>query len=104
MRVPLRGQQSPNQEQLVALQQAQDAQAIRAMAGSMYVQLAVAHLANVTRNPFTDEDVNPEYLRPLAKKCMIAAKAFFDGIGVIQTKNDSEVEPDVEVRGDERRV
>ena len=94
MRVPLRGQQSPNQEQLVALQQEQDAQAIRAMAGSMYVQLAVANLANVTRNPFTDEDVNPEYLRPLAKKCMIAAKAFFDGIGVIQTTDDSEVEPD----------
>ena len=92
MRVPLRGQQSPNQEQLVALQQEQDAQAIKAMAGSMYVQLVVQELADGDER--LPDDVDVEYLRPLAKKCMTAAKAFFEGIGVIQTTDDSEVEPD----------
>jgi len=92
-RVPIIGQQQPTQQQQEQMARMQIMQAINEMASGMYVQLAVAHVANVTRNPFTDEDVNPEYLRPLAKKCMTAAKAFFEGIGVIETKHESEVEP-----------
>ena len=92
MRVPLRGQQSPNQEQLVALQQAQDAQAIRAMAGSMYVQLAVSELADGVEQQ--NADINEGKLRLLATQCMIAAKVFLEGVAIVQSTDDSEVEPD----------
>lgn len=92
MRVPLLGQQQqPTPEQQEQMARMQITQAINQMSSGMYVQLAVAHIA--TRDPGLDQDVDTEYLRPLAKKCLTAAKAFFEGIGVIQTQ-DSEVEPD----------
>jgi|GEM_PF-3585231 len=83
MRVPLLGQQQqPTQQQQEQMARMQIMQAMNEMASGMYVQLAVAHLA--TRDQVLDQDVDAEYLRPLAKNCLIAAKAFFEGIGVIQ--------------------
>ena len=94
MRVPLLGQQQqqPTQEQQEQMARMQIMQAVNEVASGMYVQLAVAHLA--TCDHAFEQDVDPEYLRPLAMKCMTAAKAFFEGIGVIQTKGNSEAEPD----------
>ena len=93
-RIPLLGQQQqqPTQEQQEQAARMQIMQAVNDMAVGMYVQLAVAHIA--TRDQGLDQDVDPEHLRPLAKQCLTAAKAFFEGIGVIQTANDSELEPD----------
>jgi len=95
MRVPILGQQQ--QQQQLTQQQEQMArmqvmQAAGEMASGMYVQLAVAHIAS--RDPDLYDCVDVIHLRVTAKKCMEAAKAYFEGIGVIETKHDSEVEPD----------
>ena len=89
MRVPLLGQQQqPTQQQQEQMARLQIMQAINEMASGMYVQLAVAHVA--TRDQYLGQDVDTEYLRPLAKKCLIAAKAFFEGVGVISITEPSE--------------
>lgn len=97
-RVPILGQQQPTQQQQEQMANMQIRQAIHEMAVGMYVQLATAHIA--TRDQDLDPDVYPSNnvleLRPLAKKCLTAAKAFFEGLGIlpiIETQ-DSEVEPD----------
>ena len=89
MRVPLLGQQQPTQQQQEQMARMQIMQAINEMASGMYVQLSVAHVA--TRDQALEQDVDVEYLRPLAKKCLIAAKAFFEGIGVISITEPSEL-------------
>jgi len=93
-RVPIIGQQQqqPTQQQQEQMARIQIMQAVNDMAVGMYIQLAVAHVA--TRDQALDQDVDVDHLRPLAKKCMTAAKAFFEGIGVIQTEHNSEVKPD----------
>jgi hypothetical protein len=91
-RVPILGQQQqPTQQQQEQMARMQIMQAVNDMAVGMYVQLAVAHVA--TRDQSFDQEVDVEHLRPLAKKCMTAAKAFFEGIGVFQATTNSEVEP-----------
>jgi hypothetical protein len=87
-RVPILGQQQPTQQQQEQMARMQVMQAVNEMATGMYVQLAVAHLA--TRDPGLDQDLDPEYLRPLAKKCMTAAKAFFEGLGVLECADQHE--------------
>jgi hypothetical protein len=91
-RVPLLGQQQPNPDQMARMQ---IMQAMNDMAVGMYVQLAVAHVA--TRDAALEQDIDVEYLRPLAKKCRTAAMAFFEGLGIIESparcKQDEENEP-----------
>lgn len=88
-RVPILGQQQQltqqQQEQMARLQMMQ---AANDMAVGMYVQLAVAHIA--TRGAGLDQEVDVEYLRPLARQCMTSAKAFFEGLGVLQVAEQSE--------------
>jgi hypothetical protein len=88
-RVPILGQQQPTQQQQEQMAKMQIMQAVNDMAVGMYVQLAVAHIA--TRDQELDQDVDEDHLRPLAKKCMTAAKAFFEGLGVLETKSNSDV-------------
>jgi hypothetical protein len=78
-RVPILGQQQPTQQQQEQMARMQVMQAVNEMAVGMYVQLATAHIA--TRDQGLGQDVDEEQLRPLAKKCMTAAKAFFEGLG-----------------------
>jgi hypothetical protein len=86
-RVPIIGQQpSPQQQEQMARDQI--GQIIGAKASSMYDQLAVAHIA--TRDEGLGQDVDVVHLRALAKKCLTAAKAFFEGIGAIQYADKSE--------------
>lgn len=81
-RVPILGQQQqPNQDQMARMQ---IMQAVHAMSSGLYVQLAAAHIA--TRDPGLDQDVDEEHLRNLAAKCMTAAKAYFEGLGMIQSE------------------
>jgi hypothetical protein len=86
MRVPLLGQQQqqPTQEQQEQMARMQIMQAVNEMASGMYVQLALPSIIDDERY------VDVAKLRPLAKKCMIAAKAFFEGIGVIQFAGQNE--------------
>lgn len=88
-RVPILGQQQQltqqQQEQMARLQMMQ---AANDMAVGMYVQLAVAHIA--TRGAGLDQEVDVEYLRPLARQCMTSAKAFFEGLGVLPVAEQSE--------------
>ena len=87
-RVPIIGQQQLTQQQQEQMAKMQVMQAVNDMAVGMYVQLAVAHIA--TRDPGLDQDVDVEELRPLAKKCMTAAKAFFEGLGVLEMRSRRE--------------
>lgn len=84
-RVPILGQQQPNQEQMARIQ---IMQAVNEMAVGIYVQLAIAHIA--TRDQGLGQDVDEEQLRPLAKKCLTAAKAFFEGLGVLECAGQRE--------------
>lgn len=93
MRVPIIGQQQPQQQQLTPEQQEQIAklqvmQSRDSMAARMYIELAVAHISD--SNPELAQEVYEMQLRSLARKCMTAAKAFFEGIGVIQTAAQAE--------------
>ncbi len=81
-------QQQPTQQQQEQMARLQMMQVANDMAVGMYVQLAVAHIA--TRDTGLDQEVDVEYLRPMAKQCMTAAKAFFEGLGVLQVAEQSE--------------
>ena len=81
-RVPIIGQQQPTQQQQEQMARMQIMQAVNEMASGMYVQLAVAHIA--TRDQGLDQDVDPDHLRPLARKCLTAAKAYFEGVGLVE--------------------
>jgi len=89
-RIPILGQQQqqPTQQQQEQMARMAVMQAIREMSVGMYVQLAVAHIA--TRDQGLDQDVDEEYLRPLAMKCMTAAKAYFEGLKIIPCEEQSE--------------
>jgi hypothetical protein len=91
-RVPIIGQQQPTQQQQEQMARMQIMQAINEMASGMYVKLATDHIAS--RDPDLYDCVDVILMRATAKKCMTAAKAFFEGIGVIQTATNSEIEPD----------
>lgn len=88
MRVPIIGQQAQSQQSQEQVARMQIMQAAGEMASGMYVQLAVAYIA--TRDQGLGQDVDEEYFRPLAKKCMTAAKAYFEGLGVIQVAGQHE--------------
>lgn len=96
MRVPIIGQQQPaQQQQLTPEQQEQMArmqvmQAVSGLASRMYVELAASCIAI----PEAGQDANEKHFRPLAKQCLIAAKAFVEELGVFETKPDSELAPD----------
>lgn len=87
--VPLLGQQHPPpKEQQEQIARAQVMQTMNEMAVGMYVQLAVAHIG--TRDQSLGQDVDDEQLRSMAKKCVVAAKAFFEGVGVIESAPSNE--------------
>lgn len=88
-RVPILGQQQqPTQQQQEQMARMAIMQAIREMSVGMYVQLAVAHIA--TRDSGLGQDVDVEQLRPLAKKCMTAAAAYFEGLEIIPISDQCE--------------
>ena len=75
MRVPLLGQQQPSQDQM----KLQVMQAIGQLASAIYVQLAAGQIGSLDVHQELDE----EKFRITARHCQTSAKAYFEGLGVI---------------------
>ena len=71
--VPLLGQQQQQQQQLAAIQQAvnQLSMGIYSHAATCYVETRDAH-----------QTIDPDKLQQLARDSMIAARAYFEGLGI----------------------
>ena len=78
MRVPLLGQQPPQEQQM----KLQVMQAISQMSMGMYVNLATAHITSID----VHQDLDEAKLRRLAEASNIAARAYFEGIGVLKSE------------------
>ena len=78
MRVPLIGQQPPQEQQM----KMQIMQAMSALSMGIYTQLAAAYIARLDEHQEFDAD----HLRETAKHCQLSAQAYFEGIGVIEVK------------------
>ncbi len=76
-RVPIIGQQQQQQQQQM---QAQLQAAIGQVSLGIYSHLATAYITTRDKHQSVDQD----QLRQLAKDAQIAARAYFEGIGVIQ--------------------
>lgn len=78
MRVPILGQQKPSPEQM----RMQIMQAMSALSMGIYTQLASAYITHIDEHQEFDE----EHLRETAKRCQLAAQAYFEGLGIIEVK------------------
>ena len=88
-RVPIIGQQQqPTQQQQEQMAKMQIMQAVNEMAAGMYVQLAAANISG--SNPELSQEVYEMQLRSLARKCLTAAKLYFEGIGVVEVEAKQE--------------
>jgi hypothetical protein len=80
--VPILGQQQQ-------MQQKQLEQQVHGMMGQMalgiYTHLATSHIA--TRDE-THQEADKDQLRKHAKEAQVAARCYFEGIGVIQTEEE----------------
>lgn len=81
--IPVIGQR-PSQQEM----QARLTQAVSQMATAIYVQVASAHVASRDEHQFVDR----EHLQQHAKDAQMAAKAYFEGIGVA-TFQDAPAKP-----------
>jgi hypothetical protein len=77
--IPIIGQQAPSQAQQQAQAHAAIQAAVQQLSLGIYSDLAVDHLALHTTHP-----ADPARLRQLAKDSLVAARAYFEGLGVIE--------------------
>lgn len=90
MRVPLLGQQQqPTPEQQEQMAKMQIVQAVNQLSMGIYVQLATPRIDAAIS---LSQEIDENKLQSLARTSQLAAKAFFEGIGVIQTQSNSEKE------------
>lgn len=87
--VPIIGQQQASQAQQQAQMQAAISQAIQSLAMGIYSRLATAHLGTTPTHP-----ADPDRLRQLAKDSTVAARAYFEGIGVIESQAPHTQQPE----------
>lgn len=78
--VPIIGQQQASQAQAQAHMQAAISQAIQQLSMGIYAQLATARIS--IRDDH--QAVEPDRFRQLAKDSLVAARAYFEGIGIIE--------------------
>ncbi len=74
---PIIGQQE--QQAKVSLMQA-----LTQFSSAIYTQLAVAYIATLDR---PHQAIDPEHLEQLAQDAYMAAKAYFEGLGIAQFKD-----------------
>lgn len=79
--VPIIGRQQPNRQQIETQVQA----AVAQLSMGIYAQLANAHIATRDEHQTVDQD----RLRQLAKESQVAARCYFEGIGVISQEGDA---------------
>ena len=89
--VPILGQQ-PQQQQPTQQQQQQQLQAhVQAAMGqaslNIYTQLAIIHATERDKN---DLNVNPELLRQFAKESQVAARCYFESIGILKQEDQGD--------------
>ena len=60
-------------------------QALQSLSITIYTQLATAYIATLDR-PLKEPD--PAYLGKLARESNVAARAYFEGLGIAQFKAD----------------
>jgi len=72
--VPVIGQRQQQMEQQLA-------QAVGQMSTAIYIQLASAHIAAVDH---PHQSPCPQRLKQLARDSQVAAKAYFEGLGIAQ--------------------
>ena len=80
-RVPIIGQQQQQQQQQM---QAQVQAAIGQVSLGIYSQIAAAHIDTRDKHQSIDQD----QLRQLAKDAQLAARCYFEGIGVLRKDED----------------
>lgn len=80
-KVPLLGQQQAQEQTQQAQARAGILQAVQQLSLQIYVQLATEHLG--TRDGSLQESDHKQRLQQLARESHLAAKAYFEGLGMV---------------------